>query len=162
MPAIRSALVGALLVLGVAVTATAQQATPGQHKRGGRGGPEYGQRALLKGITLSDAEKANLKAVDAKYASQMKALRTQNKPQLQAARDARQRGDTAALRQIWQNGAAERAQSTTLMQAERNDERAALTPANQTLFDANAKKFDTRATKRAGRAWNKRGPGAVG
>src|SRR6478609_3085283 len=98
---IRTAL-ATLLVFGGAVAARAQQpATPAPqaHARGGmrRGGPGKGpEQALLRGITLSDAEKANLKAVNQKYAAQMKALREQNKPQMEAMRAARQRGDTAA------------------------------------------------------------------
>ena len=45
----------------------------------------------------SDAEKANIKNVHTKYEAQMKALREQFKPQMEAARAARQRGDTAVL-----------------------------------------------------------------
>lgn len=152
---IRLALAATALTLGSAAIVSAQQQTAPQgvhqdhaqrpdsaHKRfkGARG--LRGQ--LMKGITLSDAEKANLKAVHAKYASQMKAMREQSKPDMQAIRDARQRGDTAALKALWQKGAAAREQNKQVMLAERSDLRAALTPANQTKFDANVAAMDKR------------------
>ena len=155
---IRLALAAAALTVGSTAIVSAQQQTVPQgmhqnhaqrpdsaHKRfaGARG--LRGQ--LLKGITLSDAEKANLKSVRAKYASQMKAMREQSKPDMQAMRDARQRGDTAAVKALWQKGAAAREQNKQVMLAERNEMRAALTPANQTKFDANAAQFDKRLAK---------------
>ena len=171
MQHIRSALAGAMLVLGGAALASAQQATPTpapqsqqqspRAHRPHRGRGMRGARALLKGITLSDAEKANLKNVHAKYESQFKALREQSKPTFQAARAARQRGDTAAARQIMSKAAPQREQMKQLMQSERNDLRGALTPEHRTTFDANVKKFESRATKRGARAWNKGGRAAT-
>lgn len=164
---IRSALAVAALVFGGAVVASAQQPTPapakGAHQqRDGRARNARGQfrpaairHQLFKGITLSDAEKASVKNVEAKYASQMKAIREQLKPQIQAARDARQRGDTAALRAMRQKSGAEREQIKTLLESEKNDLRAALTPANQAKFDANVKQLEQRVAKRATREWNK-------
>jgi Spy/CpxP family protein refolding chaperone len=153
---IRYALTGALLLMGSATLASAQQSTQpqgahGKHARahgmmGMMGGP--GARGLLKGITLSDAEKANLKVVREKYAAQQKALREQFKPQMQAAREARQRGDTVALKELWQKSAGQREQTKQLMLAERNDLRAALTPANQTKFDANVAELQKRIAAR--------------
>ena len=154
---IRLALAATALTIGSAAVVSAQQQTAPQgvhqnhtqrpdsaHKRfGARGFRDQ----LMKGITLSDAEKANLKAVQAKYASQMKTMRQQSKPDMQAMRDARQRGDSAALKALWQKGAAQREQNKQILQAERNDMRAALTPANQTKFDANAASLDKRLAK---------------
>jgi Spy/CpxP family protein refolding chaperone len=151
---IRVALAATALTFGSAAIVGAQQQTAPQgvhqnhaqrpdsaHRRMGARGLR-GQGQLFKGITLSDAEKANLKAVREKYASQMKAVREQSKPDMQAMRDARQRGDTAALKALWQKGAAQREQNKQVMQAERNDMRAALTPANQAKFDANVATFE--------------------
>jgi len=158
---IRSALIAALVTFGAAAVASAQQATPApaprahQHGRSERG--KGFQRQLFRGITLSDAEKANIKTVRAKYAPQMKALREQLKPQMQAAREARQRGDTAALKQMWTKSAAQREQVKTLLEAERNDLRSALVPANQAKFDANVKQFEQRVAQRAGKAWKNGG-----
>jgi len=148
---IRYALTGAMLLIGSATLASAQQPTHphaarGKHAQGAHG--MMGARGLFKGITLSDAEKANLKAVRTKYASQQKALREQFKPQMQAARDARQRGDTAALKALWEKSAGQREQTKQLMLAERNELRAGLTPANQATFDANVAAMQKRVAAR--------------
>jgi len=147
---IRYALTGAMLLIGSATLAAQQpthpQAARGKHAQGAHG--MMGARELFKGITLSDAEKANLKAVRTKYASQQKALREQFKPQMQAAREARQRGDTAALKALWEKSAGQREQTKQLMLAERNDLRAALTPANQATFDANVAAMQKRVAAR--------------
>lgn len=175
MTHIRSALAAGLLVIGSAVVATAQQTPPAGRGHGRHG--QMDQRAdstrrgfgaknirgqLFKGITLSDAEKANIKTVHQKYASQMKALREQFKPQMDAAREARQRGDTAALKGMWEKSGAQREQTKKLLEAERNDLRAALTPENQVKFDANVKQFEQRVAERGQRALKKGGRRAPG
>ena len=162
---IRTALAAAMLVAGSAAIGAAQQApqapAPGAHSQHMRRGAGPAMRdRLFKGITLSDAEKANIKSVHAKYAPQMKALREQFKPQMDSARKARQRGDTAALKAMWQNSAAQREQTKKLLEAEHNDLRAALTPENQVKFDANVKQFEQHVAKRAGKAWKKGGRSA--
>jgi len=159
MQSIRTTLAAALLTFGAAAVVSAQQSTPpqqpqaaahqGKHANRARRAKAALGRQLFKGITLTDAEKANVKQVHAKYAPQMKALREQFKPQFQAARAARQRGDTAALKNLWQQNAAQRAQTAKLLEAERADLRNALTPANQLKFDANVTKFEQHAAKRA-------------
>ena len=171
---IRSTLAAAVLVFGGTVVAAAQQPTPapapGAHQqRAGRAArndrgqfrPTAIRHELFKGITLSDPEKANVKNVQTKYASQIKAVREQLKPQIEAAREARQRGDTAALEAMRQKSGAEREQIKTLLESEKNDLRAALTPANQAKFDANVKQFEQRAAKRATRGWKKGGRAAA-
>lgn len=166
MKHIRSALVAGLVTLGGAAIASAQQATPAPapspaaHTHAHRGhfwGKGRLKHQLFRGMTLSDAEKANIKTVHAKYAPQMKALRQQFKPQLKAAREARQRGDTAALKQLWSQTSAQRQQTKQLLEAERNDLRAALTPANQSKFDANVKQLEQRVAQRARKAWKNGG-----
>jgi Spy/CpxP family protein refolding chaperone len=159
---IRTALVAAMLAVGTVAVASAQQTTATtpapraehQHQRGGhRGAGMHARKQLFNGMTLSAAEQANVKAVQAKYASRMKAQRQQEKPQFEALRAARQRGDSAAVKQLRAQMrtqfAAQRAQSKALMQQERNDLRAALTPANQTKFDANVAKLRERVANRA-------------
>ena len=171
---IRSTLAAAALVFGTAVVASAQQPTPAPtqraqqgaaraegHRRGGFG-PGAIRHQLFKGIQLTDAEKANVKNVQQKYAPQMKALREQLKPQIQAAREARQKGDTAALKSMWQKSGAEREQIKKLLESERNDLRAALTPEHQAQFDANVKQFEQRVANRATRDWKKGGKAAAG
>jgi Spy/CpxP family protein refolding chaperone len=152
MTHIRSTLVAALLTFGAAAVASAQTANPApqtaraQHQKGP--GRHHGAKAFLKGTSLSDAEKANVEKVNAKYASQMKALREQSKPQEQAMRDARQRGDTAALRSMREKNGPQRQQAKQLMDAERAELRASLSPANQSKFDANVQDAQSRFAKR--------------
>jgi Spy/CpxP family protein refolding chaperone len=171
---IRSTLAAAALVFGTAMVASAQQPTqaPAQRaqqrteraagQRRGAFRPGALRHQLFKGIKLTDAEKANVKNVQQKYASQMKALREQLKPQMQAARQARQRGDTAALKAMWQKSGAERQQIKQLLESERTDLRAALTPEHQAQFDANVKQVEQRVAKRATRMWKKGGKTAAG
>jgi protein CpxP len=155
MKHIPSVLVAGLLVFGSAAVAAAQSPaaprTPrnpqahAQH-RGMHAGP--GRRAggpFLRGIQLTDAEKANIKTVHEKYAPQMKALREQFKSQ--GGKIAR--GDTAAMRQRWEANAPQREAMKKLMDAERADIRGALSAENQAKFDANVKQMEDRLAKRA-------------
>jgi Spy/CpxP family protein refolding chaperone len=152
MTHIRSTLVAALLTFGAVAVASAQATTPAprtaraQHQRGP--GRHHGAKAFLKGISLSDAEKANVEKVNAKYESQMKALREQLEPQAKAMREARERGDTAAVNAMRQKNAPQRQQAKQLMGAERADIRAALAPENQSKFDANVQSAKARLAKR--------------
>jgi Spy/CpxP family protein refolding chaperone len=165
---IRMAITTIALVVGGAVVAAAQQPAQTPHRaqtqdstrqHGGRRGfgPGAMQKALFKGITLSDAEKANIKNVHTKYEAQMKALREQSKPQMKAAREARQRGDTAALKNLWSQTSAQREQTKKLLEAERNDLRVALAPEHRAQFDANVKQVEQRVAQRANRAAKKGG-----
>jgi hypothetical protein len=171
---IRTAIGTIALVVGGAVVAAAQQpaqthaprqgtAQDSTRRFGRRGfGPGAMQKQLFKGITLSDAEKSNIKNVHAKYEVQNKALRQQFKPQMQAARAARQRGDTAALKNLWAQSSAQREQSKKLLEAERNDLRAALAPDHRAQFDANVKQLEQRVAQRASREGKKMGKAAAG
>jgi hypothetical protein len=172
---IRTAIATIALVVGGAVVAAAQQPaqTPsprtgaGAHQRdaqdstrhfGRRGfGPGAMQKQLFKGIALSDAEKTNIKNVHTKYEAQMKALREQFKPQMQAARQARQRGDTAALKNLWAQTSVQREQTKKVLEAERNDLRAALAPDHRAQFDANVKQLEQRVAQRANKEFKKGG-----
>lgn len=153
---IRSLIVAGTLIVSAATIAPAQQPVPpiraGRHavmaaRRARAQRRQHVRKALMRGIALSDAEKANIKSVRDKYAPQMQTLRTQVRTQAQNARAARQRGDTAAIRSIHASVAAQRTQAQALRQAERNDVRAALTPANQATFDANLKRIQNRQAK---------------
>lgn len=164
MTNIRFALATALLTFGGATIAFAQQPAQrahGQHATGANG-PRALHAQLLKGITLSSGEKANVKNVESKYAAQMKALREQSKPQLETARAARQRGDTAALKALRQNSMAQRQQTRKLLEAERGDLRAALSPENQAKFDANASAVRGRMGQRVSRGGKPGGRTALG
>jgi Spy/CpxP family protein refolding chaperone len=165
--------VAALLVIGAAASAaaqgTAKHAGHGQAKHAARGAaverPGFGPaRALLRGITLSDAEKANLKTIRAQYAAQTKLLHEQFKPQHEAMRTARKSGDTAAVRALMQKAQAQHEQVKQLMLAQRNDIRSALTTANQAKFDENVARIEQRLAQRpdSARKHPRRPPGARG
>lgn len=144
----------ALLALGSASVVAAQQAPNPAHRgahavRGKHAGPRVrAGRALFRGITLSDAEKANLKAAHENAAKQRQALREQLKPLREAMREARQRHDTAAMRALWEKAAPQREAMKRLAETQRADIRAALTPENQAKFDANLADLQKRMAQR--------------
>jgi Spy/CpxP family protein refolding chaperone len=96
--------------------------------RGRRGA--MGARGALEGINLTEAQKASLKDIHKKYGEQLKTLRQQNQ------------GKAAG-----QNADA-RAQFQTVMERERTDIRAVLTPDQRTQFDANVAKMRDHVGKR--------------
>jgi Spy/CpxP family protein refolding chaperone len=143
--------------------APAQQgARQGQHamQRGMRAGARV-ERGLFRGIKLSDAEKARLKDIRSKYATQAKSLREQMKPAMQEARTARQKGDTVAARAVLERNKAGVEKLAQLRKSEQAEVRSALTPDNQKLYDANVQQMakrrdEMKAHRRDGKA-GKRG-----
>lgn len=103
-----------------------------------------GHMGLLRGITLSDAEKARLKEIHGKYAAEGQSLRESLKPAMQEARADRQKGDTAAARAVWERNKGAREQVKALHDREKAEIRGALTPENQKLFDANVATLEQR------------------
>ena len=155
MSKIRSTVLGLLVVAGIASVAEAQapqgdrdQRPRGEGRRGGKDGHGRGMGGVLRGIDLSDAEKTNLQAVRQKYGSQFQAIRQSMKPDFDAARAARQRGDTAAARAAFARTADERAQLTALTDRMHADARAALAPAHRAQFDANVAQMKERMANR--------------
>ena len=112
---------------------------------------------MLRGITLSDAEKTRVKAIHTRYAAEAKPLRDSLRPALQKVRAARQAGDSAAVKVALENATVEREKVQAVMERQRAEIRSALTPENQKSYDANAKTLEQR---RAG--WSKKGEGARG
>ena len=147
-------------VLTVGTVAQAQSTTaPRQHQRHGAG-RENGDRVrggLLRGITLSDAEQARVKSIHAKYAAEAKSLRESLRPAMQNVRTARQQRDSVALKAAWDRTAGDRQKLQALMQRERAEIRAALSPENQKTFDANAKQLEQRRAE-----WSTKGKGGHG
>ena len=117
----------------------------GRGMEGRRGGERGG---ALRGLKLSDAEKANVKAVHTKYEQQFKTLRESMKPVFEEARTLRQKGDTAGLRALWLRNGASRDQMQALEARQRTDIRAALSPDNQKQFDANVAEQAKRRAER--------------
>ena len=116
MKAIRIAALGVALLAGSAAVAGAQAATQAPTQQGGPGGGRGGFNRTLSGIELTEAQKAKVAEIQAKY-----------QPEMQAIRESMQGGDRAA--------------GMAKMQAlneKRNPEiRAVLTPEQQAIFDKN-------------------------
>jgi Spy/CpxP family protein refolding chaperone len=175
MSTVRTLALGALLVVGVAGVSAAQStATPkpradsgeyrrvprpdGQFRRGPGGGREG--RGFGRDLNLTDAQKTQIRAIRQKYQPQNKALKDRAKPFMEAARAARQKGDTAAFRsnmaqarQVMQSGQSIRTQ-------EQAEIRAILTPDQQAKFDARQKAAAERRSKGGEKGWGHKRRGA--
>jgi periplasmic protein CpxP/Spy len=166
MALVVASLVSAASFAGAQAPVAGQQG--GRHAMGRgmearRGGPGGG---ALRGLNLSDAEKAKVKEIRAKYAAEGKTLGASLKPTMQEARTLRQKGDTAGLRALAAKNKPARDEMQALQVRQQAEIRAALSPENQKLFDA---KVQAQATRRAEWAKNgkagkggKRGPRAAG
>jgi Spy/CpxP family protein refolding chaperone len=171
------AVLGAALLLVAAGDAAAQSKAPtdtarrqGEFRRGDRGrGPRGdkmgrgGMKSLFRGIDLTQSQRDQMKVVSEKYGAQYRTLRESLKPDLKAAHEARQRGDTVAARAAWERTSADRERMRTLMEQQKNEVRALLTPEQQKTFDANATKMRDHFEKRAvGRGQRAKGQGPRG
>ena len=149
MGRISAVALGATLMIATATAAVAQQGGNGQHRGrhdGARMGADRSEseagrsaplRALLRNVHLTDAQKHQVKAIRERYQPRYKALRDSLRPAAEQARAARQRGDTAAARQAWAQGADGRRQLMALAHQEASEVRAMLTPDQQRTFDEN-------------------------
>src|SRR6267378_6100144 len=144
MSTVRTLALGALMLVGVAGVSAAQStATPrtrpdaGSYQRGDRRGPG-GREGFGRDLNLTDAQKAQIKAIHQKYQPQNEALRAQAKPFMEAARAARQKGDSAAFRSNIEK-ARQLTQGASFRTQERAEIRAVLTPDQQAKFDAREK-----------------------
>jgi len=117
MKAIRIAALGVALLAGGTAVAGAQAATQAPTQQGGPGGGRGGFNRTMNGIELTDAQKAKVAEVQAKY-----------QPELAAVRESMQ-------------GGGDRAAAFTKMQAIRDkmnpEIRAVLTAEQQAIFDKN-------------------------
>jgi Spy/CpxP family protein refolding chaperone len=151
------ALMAAFAALTGATALSAQTGTtpPGARGRGGfggRGGPGMMlDRQLLENITLTDAQRAKLEDLRKAERDQMQAQRGQGNSAFEEIRAAREKGDTAAVRELMEKQRAE-------MDARRDEQIAAirgiLTSDQYAQFDANVADFKKREAER--------GPGGRG
>lgn len=124
----------------------------------GRGGPRGGPEGfLLRGITLTDAQKQKLQQLRESDRATMEQSRTQMRSRMDEARAARQSGDTVKAKSLF---AAMRKQ----MEAQRDQHaaqvRSILTAEQQKQFDANLAEAKKRQAERGeGRGF---GPGGHG
>jgi len=157
MSSVRTLALGALMIVGVAGVSAAQSTTtpPSRAQRSGqfqgrRGGGEFG-----RDLNLTDAQKAQIKTIRAKYQPQNEALRTQAKPFMDAARTAHQKGDTAAARTNMEK-AHQLMQGASFRTQENAEIRAILTPDQQAKWDARQKNMAERG-KDGHKGWGKKG-----
>lgn len=95
-----------------------------------------GHEKMMAELNLTDAQKAQVKAIHAKYEPQIKAEREKMRPQMEAARAARAKGDTAAERSDRASFRAAMGPMQQIHQQEMAEVRAILTPAQQQKFDS--------------------------
>jgi Spy/CpxP family protein refolding chaperone len=112
----KSILMGLGLATVLASGAVAQQDAPRRGKGDGAKAGQFDKRGgapdgfLLRGITLSETQKTQLKALRTTEREKVKATRQGSKGQMSEAKAARQRGDTAAARAIVQRNRLQMAQ----------------------------------------------------
>ena len=149
---------GLALVVGAAGAAAAQSTRPGnrpdttQSERGERGergdrgarrrGPGGPDGALLKGITLTDAQKTRLQELRKENRSEMEKTRERFGAVMKEARDARQRGDTVTARAKMEQV---RAQMDKQRERQIASLRTVLTAEQQKQLDANVAQWKERA-----------------
>ena len=160
------------MVFGVAGVSAAQSPTTpktradsGYHRRGPRPDGQFrrgsgGREGFGRDLNLTEAQKTQINAIRQKYQPQNQALRDRAKPFMEAARAARQKGDTAAFRsniekahQVMQGGQSIRTQ-------EQAEIRAVLTPEQQAKFDARQKAAAERRAQGGKKGWGHKRPGA--
>lgn len=165
----KTILMGLGLAVALAGTAAAQQRekeAPGRSKVAGEKQGRFDKRGgapdgfLLRGITLSDAQKVQMQELRKSDHAKLKANREGAKSQMGEARTARQRGDTAAGRAIAQRNrqvmAQEREQHVAAV-------RSLLTVEQRVQFDKNVAEMKQRQQARAGQSGPRDGkPGRFG
>jgi len=104
-----------LLTVGPIVQAQTPAPSAPQARQQRHGRFEKGRGRLLRGIKLSDAEKARVKEIRGKYQTETKTLRTSLRPAMQDMRAARQKHDTVAMKAAWDRTAADRQKLDALM-----------------------------------------------
>ncbi len=127
MSALRNFALAAVAAAALSGTAQAQRIERGHdHGRGG-------QRGGFRGLNLSEAQQTQIKGIHSKYEPQLRASRDQAKPFMEAARAARQKGDTAAARMNLEKA---RQLSSGVRQQEMSEVRAVFTPAQRAQADS--------------------------
>ena len=146
--------------------AQAQAGPPIAHPRGegrgpgGRGGQGMGpERMLLKGITLSETQKSELKQLMDTQRAQTEQERGQGRGNFEALRTARANGDTATVRRLME-------EQRTRMDTRRDQQvaaiRAILTSDQLATFDANVAEMKKRQAEMGPGMRGRGGPGGAG
>jgi Spy/CpxP family protein refolding chaperone len=165
----RTLALGALLVVGVAGVSVAQSTTQptrpdsssyrrghradGQFRRGPGGREGFG---LGRDLNLTEAQKTQIKAIRQKYQPQNQALRDRAKPFIDAARAARQKGDTAAVRSNMEKARQVTQSGQSIRTQEMAEIRAILTPEQQAKWDARQKAAADRRAQGGKKGWGRK------
>jgi Spy/CpxP family protein refolding chaperone len=168
-----------LAAIAVAMTTTAATASA-QRGIGGRGGMQgpgmamgrrtpggpgalgaMMQRQIFRGVTLTQAQQAQLQKLRDASRTQMQALMKSAQADRQALRAARENGDTVALKAARQKLEGWRNRTIALRGEMQRNVRGVLTPDQQKTFDANRARLEHRATRamrmmRQERMWGRR------
>ena len=110
--------------------------------RAGRGfgpGAQMGRPGMdfLRGLNLTETQRTQIRAIHEKYEPQMKTIHERARTEFEATREARQRGDTAAVRAALQRSRQNtESQLSTLHEQMFREVRAVLTAEQRTKVDA--------------------------
>jgi Spy/CpxP family protein refolding chaperone len=144
MNRIRTAAAAVAMLVGAATVAGAQTPAP----QGQAGKAHRGAHGTMGGLEFTDAQKAQMKAIHAKYRTQLQQLRERSRPDMEAARTARQAGDTAAARAAMARVRAARGPAVAALRQQQHAEiRAILTADQQARFDAHRAQMQQRKAR---------------
>jgi Spy/CpxP family protein refolding chaperone len=143
-----ASLVSTASFAGAQAPATGQQGGRQPMGRGIEGRRVGPGRGALRGLNLSETEKAKLKEIRARYVAESRSLRESLQPTMREAAALRQKGDTAGLRALREKNKPAHERLQALQVRQQAEIRAALSAENQKLFDA---KVQEQASRRAER-----------
>ena len=130
-------LTAAAVALLAAPTLHAQATPAPAQARHSQMGPRHGHHGMMmKELNLTADQKAKVKAIHERYKVQMKSSAASDKPDREAMKAARARGDSAGMRAARAKLQAEMAPRRQMHEQELNEVRGILTPAQQQKFDA--------------------------
>lgn len=154
------AVLAAALVAAAPMVHAQATTTPAPRAERGMRGPGHGD--MFQSLNLTAAQKAQVTTIQQKYASQFRSARDASRPDFDAMRAARQKGDTAAVRAAREKLRADMAPTQKVREQEMAEVRAILTPAQQQQLDALNAQRGQRADGRGGRTVRRAGarPGA--
>ena len=146
MNRIRTAAAAVAMLVGAATVAGAQAPTPRQGEAA-KGRP--GAHGMMMGdLDLTNAQKEQIQAIHARYRVRFEQLREQSRPDVEAARAARQAGDTAAARAAMICARAFGTQVAALRQQEQAEVRAVFTAEQRSRLDARQAQMRERMAQR--------------
>lgn len=158
MNRIRTAAAAVAMLVGAATIAGAQApAAKGDARKAQRGA-----HGMVGNLDLTDAQKAQINTIRTKYRAQFEQLKERSRPDVEAARAARQAGDTAAARAAMARARGQGTAVAALRQQEQAEIRAVLTEDQRAKLDARQAQMRERSAQRdslRGKAGHRGKPG---